>query len=499
MKNYVHSYLKENQAAILRGDSEGFHTDSVDTIPVMRLDAVPGRSFNVMIDSLYGWLGQYVPSDNPDISASPIYMGLGRIADSVFNFNEKQFAKGTKSVLGVEFPVGEDWWREARDTWAKQNYELIKGEMNRYIGQVNALTEKAVTSGLSARELSSQIQALDSKITKGRANFIARDQIGKLNGHITQKRMQSVGLTMYEFETSGDERVRPSHEVMDGKLCRWDDSAVLSRDGGKTWTDRPSNAVQLHPGMDYQCRCTALTYWQELVGEADAQIDLLSENENNIPDHAPEGLRVLNTPKAESQNPNIQQSQQSEAEQRIARNIKASEAYILEANRRGEFPPDKFISDTTVLQSINKFTKGLIIPENVKLAESRIPINATQRADLRKELMQAGILGALGNSVFLTPEQSEHRRRPKDAVVNGVPFEFRHITGTAKRIEARFADAKKKGNDTNVLVHIERDIPISEVRRKIGLVLYRHPEYTGKIIVSTRGGNVYFWDSSSFR
>jgi hypothetical protein len=78
---------------------------------------------------------------------------------------------------------------------------------------------------------------------------------------------------MYVWETTGDERVRESHIFMDGALCRWDDSTVLSQDGGKTWIDRPISAVQLHPGMDYQCRCSALAYWQELVGEADAQID----------------------------------------------------------------------------------------------------------------------------------------------------------------------------------------------------------------------------------
>jgi uncharacterized protein with gpF-like domain len=35
---------------------------------------------------------------------------------------------------------------------------------------------------------------------------------------------------------------------------------------------RPSGAVLLHPGQDYQCRCTAIAYWQELVGEADEMI-----------------------------------------------------------------------------------------------------------------------------------------------------------------------------------------------------------------------------------
>jgi SPP1 gp7 family putative phage head morphogenesis protein len=273
MKTFVHSYLKENQEAILRGDSVDFTADSADSISVSRLDAVPGKHFKRMIDSLSGWMGQYVPDDDESKSGSPIYMGLGNIADSAFDFNEGQYEKGAKSVLGVEFPVGEDWWPFARDIWANKNYDLIHSDMRKYIGQVNDLTERAVTSGWSVPQLQKQIQGLDEHITKARAEFIARDQIGKLNGEITQRRMESVGLTMYIWETSGDERVRPSHTLMDEKLCRWDDPTVCSEDEGKTWIDRPSGAVQLHPGFDWQCRCTATSYWEELVQEADKLLD----------------------------------------------------------------------------------------------------------------------------------------------------------------------------------------------------------------------------------
>jgi len=268
MKDYVHTYLKENQEAILHGDSEY----RADDVSVTRLDAVPGHSFKVMIDSLDGWIGQYVPEDNESVSGSPIYMGLGKIADNVFDFNEGQFEKGAKSVLGVEFPVGELWWPQARENWAQFNYQTITGDLRKYVRDINQLVERAITSGKTVRELSKQIQVLDDKMSKGRANFIARDQIGRLNGQITQTRMESIGLEMYIWETSGDERVRESHVLIDGGLCRWDDSTVYSEDGGKTWINRPSGAVLLHPGDDYQCRCTAIAYWQELVNEADTMI-----------------------------------------------------------------------------------------------------------------------------------------------------------------------------------------------------------------------------------
>jgi hypothetical protein len=61
---------------------------------------------------------------------------------------------------------------------------------------------------------------------------------------------------------------------MDQKLCRWDDSTVYSEDGGKTWKHRPKGAILMHPGHHegcpgrYEsCRCTAISYYPELVGE----------------------------------------------------------------------------------------------------------------------------------------------------------------------------------------------------------------------------------------
>jgi hypothetical protein len=90
----------------------------------------------------------------------------------------------------------------------------------------------------------------------------------------SQKRMQSLGLKFYVWETSGDERVCKACEVMDGKLCRWDDTTISSEDDGKTWRRRPEGAILMHPGHHeccsgyYEnCRCTAITYYPEIAGE----------------------------------------------------------------------------------------------------------------------------------------------------------------------------------------------------------------------------------------
>jgi hypothetical protein len=281
LRDYVKAYLKANEEAILKGDS-------ADQIQEERKDAVPGGTFRRMISSLYGWLDLYMPpmDESGKINSPPvIYAGLGKIADTMNKLNSKQWDKTAKENLGVEFQVYEDWWPDVKETWAKENYRMITSSARDYVHKINQKVEMAVTNGWSVGQLTEAITKISRKIEVADATKLARDQIGKLNGQVTQARMEAVGLELYLWSTSGDERVRgdpagiypnarPSHYEMDGKLCRWDDPTVYSEDGGKHWLSRHSGWVQLHPGYDYNCRCTALSYWNELVDEVDAQIGL---------------------------------------------------------------------------------------------------------------------------------------------------------------------------------------------------------------------------------
>jgi len=201
----------------------------------------------------------------------------------------------------------------------------------------------------------------------------------------------------------------------------------------------------------------------------------------------------LKQPLSGSNKKSIQEKQNTAAE-RLAKGVVANESFIQQ-----HYSGEKFLLSTAQLQAANKYTKKIVLPENVRIALSRINIKSNeQQRTLKKELRQAGILSRMGNSVFLTPEYSAYKVRVTDAVVNGVPYEFRTVTGTVRKIEQRFADAKEKGSTVNVYLHLDSNATINEARRRIGLVLERHPEYSGKIIVSTRDGNVHFWESRSF-
>jgi hypothetical protein len=180
---------------------------------------------------------------------------------------------------------------------------------------------------------------------------------------------------------------------------------------------------------------------------------------------------------------------------RLLENITANDAYV-----RNHYPHDVFLS--AIEQHItlrSKYAKGLVIPANVKIAESRLPRSPEQRSILRKELLQAEMLARLGNAVYLIPECVAYGEKPKDAVVNGELFEFKTITGNARTLEGEFRRAKKKGDDVNVFINVESDISRKETLRRITLVLRRHSEYSGKVVIAWMKGIPHFWDSDNLR
>ena len=257
--DYVNKYITENLEPL-------FHGDSTE----IRYDTIPGDSFRKMIYNLENWLTVYMPdiSELPgDSNNNVIFAGLGKTANETMKFSEKEFQRIIEKGIHVNLPVSAPWWDDMKQSWAEDNYTLITSNAKNYISKINTLTEQAIVNGLSPMKLKEEIKKATESLSDRHCKLLARDQMGKLNGQITEAQMTEVGLDMYVWSTSYDDRVRDSHAVMEGLLCRWDDASVCSYDNGKTWVSRPSGAIDLHPGQDIQCRCVALAFYPELVSE----------------------------------------------------------------------------------------------------------------------------------------------------------------------------------------------------------------------------------------
>lgn len=152
--------------------------------------------------------------------------------------------------------LGDEAVKGKLDEYVAKNVSLITSVKNDYLNDVEKAIRESYLQNGRAENLASIIHER-TNVSKSRARLIARDQTAKINAELDQARMQALGVKLYIWQTSKDERVRHSHANMQGVLCRFDDDTVYSKDGGKTWIKREADKPKCKPGVEIQCRCFA--------------------------------------------------------------------------------------------------------------------------------------------------------------------------------------------------------------------------------------------------
>lgn len=128
------------------------------------------------------------------------------------------------------------------DAAALRNSALITGLADDIIKRVATETTAALIAGESAAQLQARLKR-QLEIGDSRARLIARDQTGKLTADLNRIRHEQAGITKYIWRTSVDERVRPRHRDLEGKVYEYGEPTG-AEDG-------------LPPGQPIQCRCIA--------------------------------------------------------------------------------------------------------------------------------------------------------------------------------------------------------------------------------------------------
>jgi len=191
--------------------------------------------------------------------ASRIAAGLVRRANLQ---NKEQTQRTYKEAFGIDLTgmLGDGAVREKMEDAVRENVDLITSIQTDFINDIGEKVFGNLLEGGRSENLIGIIQERGN-VSLSRARFIARDQTAKLNSQLTEARSQALGLDVYEWSGTGDERERDSHFALNGKLCKYSDPTVYSDDGGKTWKKRSSiGAYEGKPGEDYQCRCLSLPY-----------------------------------------------------------------------------------------------------------------------------------------------------------------------------------------------------------------------------------------------
>ncbi|MCW6079039.1 phage minor head protein [Clostridium sporogenes] len=165
-------------------------------------------------------------------------------------------------------------WREAakKNSKGKEIYEALKKELKGPIGgaineqiQRNAyliksmplnvskdITEHVAKEVFKGRRAESIVEDLQKKVPymlESKAKLIARTEVSKTSTALTKARCENIGLNWYIWRTSEDQRVRKSHDHMEGVLINWNNPPSPEKLIGKKFVG------YYHAGNIYNCRC----------------------------------------------------------------------------------------------------------------------------------------------------------------------------------------------------------------------------------------------------
>ena len=135
-------------------------------------------------------------------------------ANLVANANAQSAAPVLERLLHVDPFASEPWLMPLSRDWVSENVSLIKSIGEKHLTEVEHLIYRMTRQGESIKTIRAELEDRFG-VTKNRARLIARDQVNKYNGQLTQERQVRAGISMYRWRNRQDRRVRgwPGGEI----------------------------------------------------------------------------------------------------------------------------------------------------------------------------------------------------------------------------------------------------------------------------------------------
>lgn len=177
--------------------------------------------------------------DRASLSTAALEDLATEFAQKIETHQRIQLGKQLKSTLGVEVFRDAPELRAVLDAWVTENVSLIKNMPQKTLGEIEGIVNRGISSGKLHKDIASDISARLA-IGERRAALIARDQVGKFYGAVTEVRHKSIGVERFTWRTVADDRVRDVHAALDGQTFKW--------------REPPGEGI---PGQPINCRCYA--------------------------------------------------------------------------------------------------------------------------------------------------------------------------------------------------------------------------------------------------
>lgn len=131
-----------------------------------------------------------------------------------------------------------------------ENATLIRTLPLKVSEEVTKFVATETYKGLRAEEIAKTLQVKVAGYSNARASLIARTESSKAMTALTEARAKDVGVNWYRWSTAQDgNRVRESHQHMQGVLVRWNDPPSPER------LVNEKDVGNYNAGNIYNCRC----------------------------------------------------------------------------------------------------------------------------------------------------------------------------------------------------------------------------------------------------
>ena len=176
----------------------------------------------------------------------------------------RQNKRKYRTMFGVDVFEHEPWLFPLAEDWVAENVSLVRSVAESSLSDLEKTIFSMVRGGESIADIRQQIEERYA-VSENRARLIARDQVNKFNGQLTEERQTRLGVEQYIWRTSEDQRVRgvfnsntngPNHVRLNGVVFDWSKAPITNRNKGE----------RNHPGGDIQCRCWAEPVMDKLLG-----------------------------------------------------------------------------------------------------------------------------------------------------------------------------------------------------------------------------------------
>ena len=157
---------------------------------------------------------------------------------------DKQVKKNVKHLNVIEPELTKEQQREIAKNYTNNMQFYIKDFVKGKIPEMRQKVQQAILDGYRRDEVQRMLQ-VEYGVAERKAKFLAYNETAIMFAELKKVMYQEMGFTHFMWITNLDNRERPLHRELHGRIFRFDNPPIIDARTGQTGL----------PGETYNCRC----------------------------------------------------------------------------------------------------------------------------------------------------------------------------------------------------------------------------------------------------